>query len=255
MQKLRDPKSGCPWDKKQSYSSIVPFTIEEAYEVADVIERNAWDELPDELGDLLFQVIFYCQLAAEEGRFEFNTVVDRLSNKLLRRHPHVFVNIKHNKGAKNQKVEAIDWEGLKSQERQSRDQLSILDDIPAGLPALSRSKKIQKRVVSVGFDWDDINDVAAKVTEEFEEVMEEVHQEPQQPDRIQDEMGDLLFSVVNLARHLGVDPEQALRQANTKFERRFRGVEKAILDDDLQIEKLGLAKLDGYWKQVKATEK
>ncbi|MCL1077802.1 nucleoside triphosphate pyrophosphohydrolase [Parashewanella spongiae] len=254
MQKLRDPELGCPWDKKQNYDSIVPFTIEEAYEVADVIERNAWDELPDELGDLLFQVIFYCQLAAEEGRFEFNTVVERLSNKLLRRHPHVFGNQNQIYDTKQQN-DSIDWEALKSQERQQRDQLSVLDDIPTGLPALSRSKKIQKRVVAVGFDWNDIKDVAAKVTEELEEVMQEVHQEKQRADRIQDEMGDLLFSVVNLARHLGIDPEQALRQANSKFERRFRGVEKAVKDDNHQIEKLGLDILDDYWKQVKAIEK
>ncbi|MGB0894563.1 MAG: nucleoside triphosphate pyrophosphohydrolase [Parashewanella sp.] len=249
MQRLREPENGCPWDLKQNYSTIVPFTIEEAYEVADVIERQAFDELPDELGDLLFQIIFYCQLAAEEGRFEFADVVERLNDKLVNRHPHVFSSAER---AQDSKTEQANWEAQKSQERKQRQQHSVLDDIPLTVPSLTRAHKMQKRAAAVGFDWDNVNDVAAKVDEELQEVMEEVSSQKRDQDRIQDEIGDLLFSVVNLARHLNVEPEQALRQGCKKFERRFRQVEQSVAADEQQMKNLTIHELDKYWNQAKS---
>ena len=249
MAKLREPQLGCPWDIKQTYATIVPFTLEEAYEVADTIERESWDELPDELGDLLFQVIFYCQIAKEEGRFEFDDVVDKIHNKLIRRHPHVFANIAL------QGSEQAYREKLKTDERRQKQQTSVLDDIPMALPALNRAYKIQKRVAAIGFDWDNIDDVSAKVTEELQEVMQEVTQTSQNQERIKDEVGDLFFSVVNLARHLGVDPEQAMRQANNKFEKRFRQVEVAVNQDQKVMSELNIQQLDAYWNSVKNSEK
>lgn len=259
MQKLRDPLDGCPWDLAQDFQTIVPFTIEEAYEVADAIERTAWDELPDELGDLLFQVVFYCQLANEQGKFDFATVVERICAKLIRRHPHVFNSqfIASPEHTANQVKQS--WEAIKAQERADKLQLSLLDDIPQALPALKRAIKIQKRVAKVGFDWPELEPVVAKIYEEVDEVLVEaklVESDPQhyQP-KVVDEMGDLLFAVVNLARHLNVDPEQALRQANNKFERRFRGVENCVQQSGKQFEDHNLEQLDCYWDQVKRQEK
>ncbi|MGS0690995.1 nucleoside triphosphate pyrophosphohydrolase [Shewanella sp. 30m-9] len=251
MHKLRDPDSGCPWDKAQSFQTIVPFTIEEAYEVADTIERMALDELPDELGDLLFQVVFYCQLGKEQGLFDFNTVVERICDKLTRRHPHVF------EGLATISTDEIkqNWEQLKALERSERALYSVLDDIPLSLPALSRSMKIQKRVARVGFDWAELPPVVAKIHEEIDEVLFEVEQEKIDAQKVQDEMGDLLFAVVNLARHLGVEPEKALRQANHKFERRFRGVEAYAQADGRSMNEHSLTELDGYWDKVKLDER
>ncbi|GIU45974.1 nucleoside triphosphate pyrophosphohydrolase [Shewanella sairae] len=250
MQKLRDPQTGCPWDKAQDFKTIVPFTIEEAYEVADAIERMAMDELPDELGDLLFQVVFYCQLGKEQGLFDFDTVVQRICDKLTRRHPHVFDGIATSSTAEIKQ----NWEQLKAVERSERELNSVLDDIPLSLPALSRSVKIQKRVARVGFDWSELDPVVAKIHEEIDEVLYEVKQESVDADKVKDEMGDLLFAVVNLARHLGVEPEQALRQANHKFERRFRGVEAYAHADGRLMEQHTLDELDGYWDKVKQDE-
>ncbi|MEZ9594764.1 nucleoside triphosphate pyrophosphohydrolase [Shewanella sp. 10N.261.52.F9] len=250
MQKLRDPETGCPWDLAQSFKTIVPFTIEEAYEVADAIERMAMEELPDELGDLLFQVVFYCQLGKEQGLFDFDTVVERICNKLTRRHPHVFDGLKTSSTA----VIKQNWEQLKETERSERELNSVLDDIPQSLPALSRSIKIQKRVARVGFDWAELEPVVAKIHEEIDEVLYEVKQESVDENKVQDEMGDLLFAVVNLARHLGVEPEQALRQANHKFERRFRGVEAYAQADGRLMTEHTLTELDGYWDKVKLDE-
>ncbi|MCL1147841.1 nucleoside triphosphate pyrophosphohydrolase [Shewanella marinintestina] len=250
MQKLRDPETGCPWDLAQSFKTIVPFTIEEAYEVADAIERMAMEELPDELGDLLFQVVFYCQLGKEQGLFDFDTVVERICNKLTRRHPHVFDGLKTSSTAEIKQ----NWEQLKETERSERELNSVLDDIPQSLPALSRSIKIQKRVARVGFDWAELEPVVAKIHEEIDEVLYEVKQESVDENKVQDEMGDLLFAVVNLARHLGVEPEQALRQANHKFERRFRGVEAYAQADGRLMTEHTLTELDGYWDKVKLDE-
>ncbi|WP_394388285.1 nucleoside triphosphate pyrophosphohydrolase [Shewanella woodyi] len=250
MAKLRDPQTGCPWDKAQRFETIVPFTLEEAYEVADTIERMAIDELPDELGDLLFQVVFYCQLGREQGLFDFADVVEKICNKLTSRHPHVFGTLK---GASSDEVKE-NWEQIKAKERSERDLHSILDNIPVGLPALSRSIKIQKRVARVGFDWAELGPVVDKIHEEIDEVIHEVEQEKVNPDKVQDEMGDLLFAVVNLARHLGVEPEQALRGANRKFERRFRGVELMANKAEKPMEEHTLDELDQYWDEVKLRE-
>jgi ATP diphosphatase len=260
MQQLRDPESGCPWDLAQDFATIVPFTLEEAYEVVDTIERQAWDELPDELGDLLFQVVFYCQLGQEQGKFDFSTVITRISDKLIRRHPHVFMPSSLQQSARITNVAEFShtWDSLKATERQQKQLHSALDDIPQVLPALTRARKIQHRVAKVGFDWAELAPVVAKIHEEIDEVLVEVSKRVQDPDfyqpRIVDEMGDLLFAVVNLARHLKVDPEQALRQANQKFERRFRGVEQRVAENGKPIEQHSLDELDQYWNAVKQDE-
>ena len=261
MKQLRDPKTGCPWDLAQDFATIVPFTLEEAYEVVDTIERKAWQELPDELGDLLFQVVFYCQLGQEQGMFDFATVVERISDKLTRRHPHVFgiADEQVSGSITNTQELSQAWDKLKANERQQKQLHSALDDIPHALPALSRARKIQHRVAKVGFDWAELEPVVAKIHEEIDEVLVEVNKSQDDPTysqaHIQDEMGDLLFAVVNLARHLKVDPEQALRQANNKFERRFRGVEQYVADSTKAIEQHTLAELDSYWDKVKQDEK
>ncbi|MEJ6518371.1 nucleoside triphosphate pyrophosphohydrolase [Shewanella bicestrii] len=262
MEKLRDPQSGCPWDKAQTFQTIVPFTLEEAYEVADTIERLALDELPDELGDLLFQVVFYCQLGKELGRFDFSTVVNKITDKLTRRHPHVFGNEVFEADASSQQMKA-NWEAIKASEREQKalaagvtspSEVSVLDDIPRAQPALSRSIKIQQRVARVGFDWPELEPVVAKIHEEIDEVLAEVNQPTLDQAKVQAEMGDLLFAVVNLARHLKVDPEQALRQANVKFERRFKGVEAFARQNNKALEEHSLEELDAYWDKVKQGE-
>lgn len=262
MEKLRDPQTGCPWDKAQTFQTIVPFTLEEAYEVADTIERLALDELPDELGDLLFQVVFYCQLGKEQGRFDFSTVVNKITDKLTRRHPHVFGNEVFEVDASSQQMKA-NWEAIKASEREQKalaagvtspSEVSVLDDIPRVQPALSRSIKIQQRVARVGFDWPELEPVVAKIHEEIDEVLAEVNQPTLDQAKVQAEMGDLLFAVVNLARHLKVDPEQALRQANVKFERRFKGVEAFARQNNKALEEHSLEELDAYWDKVKQGE-
>jgi len=250
MAKLRDPQTGCPWDKAQSFDTIVPFTLEEAYEVADTIERMAIDELPYELGDLLFQVVFYCQLGSEKGLFDFGDVVDKICHKLTARHPHVFGSL-NDMSAEQVKD---NWERIKTKERSDKNQHSVLDNIPLGSPALSRAVKIQQRVARVGFDWADLEPVVDKIHEEIDEVIHEVEQPEVSQKKVQDEVGDLLFAVVNLARHLGVEPEQALRHANRKFERRFRGVESLANQSGKLMEAHTLDELDQYWNEVKLQE-
>ncbi|RTR34545.1 nucleoside triphosphate pyrophosphohydrolase [Shewanella atlantica] len=250
MAKLRDPINGCPWDRAQTFETIVPFTLEEAYEVADTIERMALDELPDELGDLLFQVVFYCQLGKEQGLFDFGDVIEKICTKLTSRHPHVFGELE---GASTEQVKES-WEKIKANERSEKELHSVLDNIPLGLPALTRSVKIQKRVARVGFDWAELAPVVDKIHEEIAEVLHEVEQEEVIPSKVQDEMGDLLFAVVNLSRHLGVEPEQALRQANTKFERRFRGVETLAGQSGKSMQEHSLEELECYWGEIKLQE-
>lgn len=261
MARLRDPLHGCPWDLQQDWRSIVKHTIEEAYEVADVIERGSFAELPGELGDLLFQVVYYSQLGREEGRFGFAEVVDAITRKLVRRHPHVFPDGDLYAPADAPRLDeaqiARRWEEIKAQERAERAdspvQLSLLDDVPATLPALSRSVKLQKRAASVGFDWPDALPVFDKVREELDEVLQAMSDgDPQQ---VAEELGDLLFSVSNLARHLAVDPEAALRQANTKFERRFRFIEQALRDSQRPFETCSIDELEAFWQQAKRAEK
>jgi ATP diphosphatase len=261
MARLRDPQFGCPWDIKQTYASIVPHTLEEAYEVADAIERGDFDHLQGELGDLLFQVVYYSQLAREEGRFEFEGVVDSITRKLIRRHPHVFptgdlyapLETPHLDEAQVKQR----WEEIKAEERAAKsdvpEQLSLLDDVPGALPALSRAAKLQKRTAQVGFDWPDALPVVDKVREELDEVLEAMADND--APAIADEVGDLLFAVVNLARHLKVDPESALRAANTKFERRFRFIEQALRQTHRPIENCTLEELDALWGEAKRQEK
>ncbi len=262
MEKLRDPQTGCPWDKAQSFQTIVPFTLEEAYEVADTIERLAIDELPDELGDLLFQIVFYCQLGKEQGLFDFNTIIAKITDKLIRRHPHVFADVCIGEASSHDMK--ANWEVIKAAEREQKAlaenresqvrAASVLDNIPRSLPALSRSIKIQQRVAQVGFDWPELEPVIAKIHEEIDEVLHEVNLPRIDQSKVQSEMGDLLFAVVNLARHLKVDPEQALRQGNLKFERRFNGVEALARENGKALEVHSLEELDAYWDKVKRTE-
>jgi ATP diphosphatase len=261
MARLRDPQYGCPWDLKQDYASIVPHTIEEAYEVADAIERGDFVHLPGELGDLLFQVVYYSQLAREEGRFEFATVIDAIVRKLVRRHPHVFPDGDLYGAPDMARLEEAAirqrWEQIKAEERAEESaapkQLSLLDDVPSALPALSRAAKLQKRAAHVGFDWADALPVVDKVREELDEVLEAMSEND--PQAIAEEIGDLLFVAVNLARHLKIDPETALRGANAKFERRFRFVEQALHERARPIEDCSLDELDALWGEAKKQEK
>lgn len=251
MEQLRDPNTGCPWDLKQNFSSIIPYTIEEAYEVADAIEQKDFKALEKELGDLLFQVIFYSQLGQEEQLFDFNSVVASICEKLIRRHPHVFSDATLLTDAE---IKA-NWENEKARERQHKnndDEISILADIPKNLPALSQAAKIQKRCAHVGFDWDNVDDVFAKIEEEVIEVKHELHRNPQ---ALSEELGDLMFAVVNLCRHAKQDPENLLRQANKKFTKRFQQVESQAVDSGKTLEQHSLAELDAYWEIVKEKEK
>ena len=227
MARLRDPESGCPWDITQDYASIAPSTLEEAYEVVDAIEKQDFDHLKEELGDLLFQVIFYSQLGKEEDRFEFAGVVSGLVTKLIRRHPHVFPDGTLRSRVENRHTLPGDvkarWEAIKQQERAEKGAQGLLADVPLNLPALSRAAKLQKRAASVGFDWDDVYGPIAKVREELMEVEAELDSGDEAA--LEEELGDLLFAVVNIARYQKIDPEQALRRANQKFEQRFHFIE------------------------------
>lgn len=249
MRRLRDPETGCPWDAVQTFESIARYTIEEAYEVADAIERKNLDDLNDELGDLLLQVVYHARIAEERGAFGFADVVRSISDKMVRRHPHVF------DGA-----EAFDWEELKATERAAKAQrnptgaVGQLDDVPRALPALSRALKLQKRAAKVGFDWTDAADVLAKVEEEARELIE-VRDGGGDPDRLEDEFGDLLFVVVNLGRHLKVDPEAALTRTNAKFVRRFSFVEQALAQEGRSTADASLDDMERLWNAAKADER
>lgn len=223
MRRLRDPESGCPWDIEQDFATIAPYTIEEAYEVADAIERNAYDELKGELGDLLFQSVFHAQMAEEAGHFTFQDVVRTMSDKMVDRHPHVFGDESRDKSAEQQ---TLDWETIKAAERAGKEQKGALDGVAANLPALLRAHKLQKRAARVGFDWPDASHVLAKITEEAAELEEA--RNSKDADALEDEFGDLLFVMVNLGRHLGIEPEAALRRTNAKFTRRFEQVEARL---------------------------
>ena len=256
MRALRNPDSGCPWDLQQNFQSLIPYTIEEAYEVADAIERNDLDDIKSELGDLLFQVVFYSQLAAEQQGFDFNDVAQAISDKLIRRHPHVFAGIK----VKDAKEQTKEWEKLKQQERKAKAgnnsvELSHLDDVSRTLPSLMRAEKLQKRAAREGFDWPDVSGVMAKVYEELNEVQQELDAEVQEQTKLEDEIGDLFFSCINLSRHAGVDAEHSLRKANLKFERRFRELEKKANTQGLKMHEMKPDELENLWDEVKTEEK
>ena len=260
MSRLRDPEHGCPWDLRQDYASIVKHTLEEAYEVADAIEQRDFAQLQGELGDLLFQVVYYSQLAQEDGHFAFAGVVDAITRKLVRRHPHVFPTGDLYASADTPRLNEAEvkarWEAIKAEERAEQrppEQLSLLDDVPAALPALSRATKLQKRTATVGFDWPDPLPVVDQVREELDEVLQAMAADD--PAALEDEVGDLLFSAVNLARHLKLDPEQALRRANQKFERRFRFIEQALRAQGLAIDQCTLDAMDALWSEAKRQEK
>jgi len=261
MARLRDPQHGCPWDLRQTYASVVPYTLEEAYEVADAIERADFDSLPGELGDLLFQVVYYAQLAKEEGRFVFADVVDGITRKLVRRHPHVFPTAQLYAPLDAPRLSEAQvkhrWEAIKAQERAEKasvpEQLSLLDDVPGTLPALSRAVKLQKRAGTVGFDWPSALPVVDKVREELDEVLEAMAGTDNVA--LAEEVGDLLFTVANLARKLKLDPEQSLRAANAKFERRFRFIEAELRAQGKVIEDCDLEALDALWGEAKRQER
>lgn len=265
MTQLRDPITGCPWDMKQDFASITSHTIEEAYEVVDAIEQGDFVELEKELGDLLFQVIFYSQLGQEDKHFDFDSVVAAVCEKLIRRHPHVF----DKEDLKTDAEIKANWENEKTLEREKKhkassvsayaknsdsDNLSILADIPKNLPALSQAAKIQKRCAHVGFDWDNKADVFAKIEEEVQEVKVELDAEHINKPALAEELGDLMFAVVNLCRHAKEDPETLLRKANQKFTQRFHGVEARVHESGKDFVDHNLVELEEYWQQVKSHE-
>jgi ATP diphosphatase len=247
MRRLRDPDTGCPWDIEQDFSTIAPYTIEEAYEVSDAIEREAWGELKGELGDLLFQSVFHAQMAEEKGLFSFQEVADTMSDKMVARHPHVFSDQSRDKSAAQQ---TQDWETIKAAERAAKARGGVLDDVAIGLPALMRAEKLQKRAARVGFDWPHIGQVVDKISEEARELAEARDSLPQE--KIAEEMGDLLFVLANLARHLKVDAETALRDANAKFVRRFRFIERELAARGKRPSESDLEEMDGLWDAAKA---
>ena len=246
MARLRDPVTGCPWDVAQDFATIAPYTIEEAYEVADAIERQAWDELKGELGDLLFQSVFHARMAEEAGLFDLDDVATAIADKMIARHPHVFGDESNAKSADQQ---VADWESVKAAERAAKAKSGVLDDVALGLPALMRAEKLQKRAARVGFDWPDIAMVIDKIAEEARELAEARATLPQ--DKIAEEMGDLLFVMANLARHLKVDPEDALRRANTKFTRRFAFIEAELAKQGKRPDESDLAEMDALWDSAK----
>ncbi|WP_420863716.1 nucleoside triphosphate pyrophosphohydrolase [Algirhabdus cladophorae] len=250
MRRLRDPDTGCPWDIEQDFKSIAPYTIEEAYEVADAIERQNWPELEGELGDLLLQTVYHTAIGAELGHFTFDSVTKNIADKMVARHPHVFGDESREKSAAQQ---TADWEKIKAAERAGKAQKGALDGVAVGLPALLRAMKLQKRAARVGFDWPDTGHVLDKLLEESRELVEA--RDTKDADAMEDEMGDLLFVMANLARHLGIDPEAALRRTNAKFTRRFASVEAALAARGKTPDQSDLTEMDALWDEVKIREK
>ncbi|HET6565471.1 MAG TPA: nucleoside triphosphate pyrophosphohydrolase [Xanthomonadales bacterium] len=251
MRSLRDPEDGCPWDLQQDFASIAPYTIEEAYEVADAIQRGDIPTLQDELGDLLLQVVFHSQMAHEQQAFDFNGVVQSICDKMIRRHPHVFGNTGEKRLPADADSVRQSWESIKQQERAGQGAHGVLDDIPRGMAELQRACKLQKRAASVGFDWDSAEQVMAKLHEETAELQQAITDGQQA--EVQEELGDLLFTVVNLARKLEVDPARALRSANAKFETRFRAVEQ-IAGGGAGMREMEIDDLEQIWQSIKESE-
>lgn len=250
MRRLRDPKTGCPWDVEQTFQSIAPYTIEEAYEVADAIERQDWPDLEGELGDLLLQTVYHTAIGEEAGHFSFQSVVHAVSDKMVARHPHVFGEDSRDKSAAQQ---TADWEKIKAAERAGKAQSGTLDGVAIGLPALLRALKLQKRVARVGFDWPNTDEVIAKIVEEAQELTEA--QERRSQAETEEEFGDLLFVIANLGRHLGIDPEAALRATNAKFTRRFEAVEAKLAERGKTPADSTLAEMDALWDEVKEEQR
>lgn len=257
MVRLRDPDTGCPWDVKQSFATIAPYTIEEAYEVADAIARDDMDGLKDELGDLLLQVVYHAQMASEAERFAFADVVDAITRKMIRRHPHVFED-----ASRREEFMRTDlWDRIKAEEKAERGEdpaeKSVLADVPVGLPGLTRAVKLQKRMAKIGFDWPDLAPVLAKVDEELDELKSAIAEKNaiDAREHVAEELGDLLFVMANVARHLGVDPEAALRTANAKVVRRFEAIEAALASQGRHPEDATLEEMDALWDAAKSDEK
>ncbi len=249
MRRLRDPETGCPWDREQTFASIAPYTIEESYEVADAIARNDLRDLKEELGDLLFQVVFHARMAEEQGLFNFDDVAAGMSEKLIRRHPHVFGET----SMRTAEEQTLAWEAQKAVERQAKDKPGILDDVPVGLPALTRAAKLTKRAARVGFDWPSVDEVLDKLDEETLELKAEITAGDH--DKAHGELGDMLFVLANLARKLEIEPEDALRATNAKFVRRFRSIETALAARGKTPDQSDLAEMDDLWNAAKETEK
>jgi tetrapyrrole methylase family protein/MazG family protein/ATP diphosphatase len=249
MDRLRDPDGGCAWDLEQSFATIAPYTVEEAYEVADAIERGDLKDLKEELGDLLFQVVFHARMAREQGAFDFADVAAAISDKMIRRHPHVFGDVSHRTAGE----QTVAWEVLKQQERAGKARHGILDDVPVGLPALTRAVKLSKRAARVGFVWPSVKEVLDKLDEEVAELKAEVA--GGDIDRLRGELGDVLFVIANLARTLDIEPEDALRATNAKFVRRFGYIEDALAARGKTPEMSDLAEMDALWDEAKAAEK
>lgn len=249
MAKLRDPDGGCPWDLEQTFATIAPYTVEEAYEVADAIERNDLPELRDELGDLLLQVVFHARMAEEQGAFDLKDVATAISDKMIRRHPHVFGDHAYD----DLSAQVAGWEELKAQERKAKAKTGVLDDVPTGLPAMTRAVKLTKRAARVGFDWPSAREVLDKLREETEEIQVEI--DAGDMAKAREELGDILFVCANLARKLDVDPEDALRATNAKFTRRFGFVEAQLAERGKTPDQSDLAEMDALWNDAKAAEK
>ncbi|MBT4937869.1 MAG: nucleoside triphosphate pyrophosphohydrolase [Rhodospirillaceae bacterium] len=248
MERLRDPEGGCPWDIEQTYATIAPYTIEEAYEVADAIDHQDMPALKDELGDLLLQVIYYTQMASEEKAFTFNDVVEAINEKMIRRHPHVFGSV--DVADSEQQMQA--WEEQKAMERAEKsEQSGVLDGVAKGLPGLLRAFKLQKRAARVGYDWPDVEGAFAKLTEEYGELDDELEKADLDEEKLIDELGDVLFSTVNVARKLNIDPEAALRQGNLKFETRFGYIEEALEKQGKSFDDVSLSDMEVLWQEAK----
>lgn len=249
MARLRSPEGGCPWDLEQNFRTIAPYTVEEAYEVADAIERGDMGALKEELGDLLFQSVFHAQMATEEGLFTFGDVAEAIAEKMIRRHPHVFGETQMRSAGE----QTAAWEEQKAEERKAKGAGGLLDDVPAGLPGLTRAVKLQKRAGRVGFDWPDARSVLDKIAEETEELNEAMSSGDR--DHIEEEFGDLLFVLANLSRHLDIDPESALRRANEKFIRRFRHIEKTFAARGESLADASLDAMEAVWNEAKEMDK
>ena len=251
IEKLRDPKDGCAWDVEQTFETIAPYTIEESYEVAEAIDNKDMGALKDELGDLLFQVVFHSRMAEEAGHFKFSDVVDAISDKMVRRHPHVF----GDEEFRDADEQTVAWEEQKARERAEKKQASILDGVTVGLPALTRAVKLQKRAARVGFDWPNTDGVIDKLNEEMVELSEELIKNKQDQEKIEEEFGDMMFVYANLARHLKINPEEALKKANTKFTNRFNKIEQHIGKTQSSFDEHTLDELEELWVKAKKEER